>query len=104
MERNYLITGEKMIYMMPRDVDHHCAGMISKEMDQMIENHGVRTLILDFSNTDFMDSSGVGVVIGRSRRLSYFDGKIEVFNLSERISRIFRASGLYKIIEVDVEE
>lgn len=99
MKTNYEIEGEQMVYRMPRDVDHHCAGEISKEMDRMIENHGVRRLVLDFSDTDFMDSSGIGVVIGRSRRLHFFQGEIVVQNLSERVGRIFQASGLNKIVK-----
>lgn len=99
MEMNYEIEGEQMIYRMPKDVDHHCAGVIGKEMDRMIENHGVRRLVLDFSDTDFMDSSGIGVVIGRSRRLHFFQGEIVVQNLSERVARIFQASGLNKIVK-----
>ena len=104
MEKKYYITGTQMVYRMPREVDHHSAEAISCEMDRMIENHGVRTLIMDFSDTDFMDSSGVGVVIGRSRLIHFFDGKICVLNWSERILRMFRASGLHKIVSIEMEK
>ena len=49
MEKKYYITGTQMVYRMPREVDHHSAEVISCEMDRMIENHGVRTLIMDFT-------------------------------------------------------
>lgn len=104
METKYQVTGDLMVYQMPREVDHHCAGTISAEMDRMIENHGIRRLVLDFSDTDFMDSSGIGLIIGRSRLMRFFQGEINVCHLSERMQRIFGTSGLYKLVGFDREE
>lgn len=104
MQTNYRVMGDLMVYRMPRDVDHHCAGKISGEMDRMIEHHGIRRLILDFSDTDFMDSSGIGLIIGRSRLLKFFQGEMKVSHLSERIKRIFCASGLHKIVNFEMED
>lgn len=103
METKYRITGDKMIYKMPQDVDHHCAGIISSEIDYVIENQGIRMLVMDFSDTDFMDSSGIGVVIGRSRLIHFFQGDLVALNVSERVNKIFRASGLHRIVRIEKE-
>jgi stage II sporulation protein AA (anti-sigma F factor antagonist) len=47
-----------------------------------------------------MDSSGIGIVIGRCRTLGYYNGKVFVTNVGEHQDKIFRASGVYKIVEV----
>lgn len=99
MEQNYRITGEELLYQMPKEVDHHCAKRISREMDSLIEAFQIKKLILDFEDTVFMDSSGIGVVAGRSRILGYFDGKLYFQNLSGRVERIFRAAGLYQLAQ-----
>lgn len=103
MKTNYQVDGDLMLYRMPKEVDHHCAGKISGEMDGMIENHGIRRLVLDFSETDFMDSSGIGLIIGRSRLIHFFQGEMKIVHLSERIRRLFRASGLYKVVDLELD-
>ena len=57
-------------------------------------------LVLDFEETCFMDSSGIGVIIGRSRKMKFLDGELVVCGVTPRIERIFEASGLYKIVKV----
>lgn len=104
MEKNYKVVDERMIYRMPKEVDHHSAGQISGEIDRMIENYGIRTLVLDFTDTDFMDSSGIGLMIGRSRLIHFFQGEMRVCHLSQRLQKIFCASGLHKIISIEAEE
>lgn len=67
MELQYQITKEQLIVPMPKEVDHHIAKTISREIDFLIDSWHVRKLIFDFAETDFMDSSGIGVLIGRKR-------------------------------------
>lgn len=100
MEQHYTIEGIKMVYFMPKEIDHHQAEELNKKMDYLIETNQIRNLILDFSNTEFMDSSGIGVIIGRSKKISYFGGEIYAVNLSERMKKIFLASGLHRIIDI----
>lgn len=100
MEQNYKIEGAKMTYYMPREVDHHSAGEMKSKMDMLIDMHGIRELEMDFSKTEFMDSSGIGVMIGRSKKLHYYGGRICASNLSEHAYKLFRASGMHRIIEV----
>lgn len=67
MELQYQITKEQLMVPMPKEVDHHIAKTISREIDFLIDSWHVRKLIFDFAETDFMDSSGIGVLIGRKR-------------------------------------
>ena len=84
----------------PRELDHHCAKQLKEEADLLIDAYHVKSLIFDFSHTEFMDSSGIGVLIGRSRNLSFAGGRVLAVNLNPRVERIFRLSGLNRIITV----
>lgn len=104
MQEEYQMEGSKMIYFMPREVDHHHSTHIQKTIDHLIDMHQIRTVYFDFGGTQFMDSSGIGVLIGRSRKLGYYGGKVYAQNISGRVERIFAASGLRQLIEVVKEE
>lgn len=97
---SYKVEGQALIYEMPKELDHHVAQHLCSRLDTLIETHSVTELILDFSKTEFMDSSGVGVVIGRSRNLKFRGGKVYAMNMGRRVKMLFQSAGLNKIIEV----
>lgn len=98
MEQNYEISGSRMIYHMPLELDHHSASRIRTQIDCMIDAGSVREVVFDFSGTDFMDSSGIGVVIGRHKKLMLYGGKVMACGVNERIEKLFGSSGLDRII------
>lgn len=100
MEANYLKEAEKVIYYMPKEVDHHFAKTISAELDRLIESEGIRKIVFDMRKTEFMDSSGIGIIIGRSRKLKFFDdSSVSVTNMSQRVDLILQCAGIYSIVE-----
>ncbi len=101
MRHKYEISGIQMRYHMPKEVDQHAAEEIRTFLEQMIQTAQIRKLVFDFAETEFMDSSGIGVVIGRCRTLGYYDGKVSAANIGDRVDKIFQASGLYRIIEIE---
>ena len=58
MIENYIREADRVTYLMPKEVDHHCAGQIIAELDALIEGCGVRKIVFDMKQTEFMDSSG----------------------------------------------
>lgn len=85
----------------PKELDHHEANQLKAEADMLIEAYQVKHLIFDFAETEFMDSSGIGVIIGRCRNVGYYGGDVSARNLSDRLKKIFRVSGLHTLIRVD---
>ena len=100
MNRQYKVEGVKLVYQMPKEVDHHVAKDMCQELDRLIETYGITELILDFSRTEFMDSSGIGVVIGRSKTMRFRGGSIVATGIGKRVDTILRSAGLYQIIQV----
>lgn len=104
MECHYEIKGFCLTIYVPKELDHHVAKSIQQDVDSMIDSYGIRTVVFDFANTEFMDSSGIGVILGRCRNLSFFGGKVKAVNLTNsRVQKIFKMAGLYKLIEVEDE-
>ena len=98
-----LSEGCLMIHV-PKELDHHEANQLKMEADLMIDACQVRKVIFDFSQTEFMDSSGIGVIIGRCRNMGYYGGEVYARNLNERLKKIFLVSGLHKLIRTDETE
>ncbi|MDE6209310.1 MAG: anti-sigma factor antagonist [Lachnospiraceae bacterium] len=96
---NYEIKNGEMRVILDKELDHHNASLIKDEIDDMVLQGKVRDIIFDFEKTSFMDSSGIGIIMGRYKLLKTLDGKVYVTNISGNIERIFVISGLYKIIE-----
>ena len=100
MEYKFEMGQGKLRVVVPKELDHHLATQLKEEADLLIETYHVKTLIFDFTNTEFMDSFGIGVLIGRSRNLSFSGGQVVATNLSPRVEQIFRISGLQRLITV----
>ena len=92
-----------MVYV-PKELDHHFARQITDSVDKELEKGQIRQLVFDFSQTAFMDSSGIGVLIGRSKTMELHSGKVTAVHLGERVQKIFEKSGLYRIIETECRE
>ncbi|MEY8516014.1 anti-sigma factor antagonist [Lachnospiraceae bacterium 29-84] len=90
-----------LILKMPEELDHHQAEFFKKEADGLLQNYPVRSLVFDFMDTRFMDSSGIGMIIGRCKNVRFSGGYVKAVNLNGQMERIFQLSGLKKIIDVE---
>lgn len=102
-EKKYEISGHILIYQMPKELDHHVAEQICKELDMLVESFSINELELDFAKTEFMDSSGIGVIIGRSKTMQFRGGKLSASHMNRRVETIFKSVGLQKLVEVKEE-
>lgn len=82
------------------EIDHHCAKNYINSIAAKIEAYAPRVCILDFQDVTFMDSSGIAVAINAMRNMSGIGGKLELSGLREQPMRVFRASGVDKLIDI----
>ena len=82
------------------ELDHCSAQSVRRELDGLIADPGVRHLILDLKEMTFMDSSGIGVILGRYRALSQRGGTVAVKNMNPHVEKIFILSGMNQIIQI----
>ena len=86
------------------DVDQHNAASIREQTDIKIRCENIKNLVFDFTNLDFMDSSGIGVLMGRYRMVYLLGGEVWAVNANERMKKILLMSGVTKIIQIYEEE
>ena len=79
------------------EIDHHTTLPIRLDIDDRIENCRPKTVVLDFSDVTFMDSSGIGLVMGRYRLIEGKNCSFYIVNLSEHAYRVMQLAGLEKI-------
>lgn len=85
---------------LPEEIDHHKAGYICEMADWYIVKQNVEHVVFDFENTRFMDSSGIGIIMGRYKKITCFGGKVFIIHADRQIRRILFISGLDKILEI----
>ena len=82
------------------EIDHHTCDGIKLRTDYEIQKHAPKKVVFDFSDVKFMDSSGIGMLIGRYKQILRINGQAEMINVSSDIKRIFEMSGIFKIIPI----
>ena len=97
-ETGYEIENGTLFIRIMGDLDHHMAEGIREEADRLIDAHVLRQVVFDFSNSGFMDSSGIGVIMGRYKKLRYAGGHVLVAGVSGRLEKVFQLSGRNSIV------
>lgn len=93
-------NGETLTARVIGEVDHHSAVMLRRELDEAIENVRPAVLQLDVSAVDFMDSSGLGLIMGRYANMQRVGGTLILYRPSEQVMRIVRMAGMERIITI----
>lgn len=96
---HYELQGQSLIVYVTKELDHHAVIDLRATSDKLIQAGNVKHIIFDFSDVDFMDSSGIGLIMGRHKKVMFLGGKTAVTGVGKNIDRIFRMSGLYQIVE-----
>lgn len=99
METQYIVLGNTLLVSMGEEIDHHCSGRIKGRIDSYLFEQPIQHVVFDFSNTKFMDSSGIGIVMGRYRLLKGVGGTVKIIHISETQDKMFEMSGIYDMIE-----
>lgn len=103
MEEFMKKRGTRLIVYVPKELDHHLASEMTQMVDKELEKGLIKQLVFDFSKTTFMDSSGIGMLMGRKRLLSYSGGTVSAIHVNDRILRIMQLSGIWKHMEISQE-
>ena len=99
----FLRDGDRLMVRLAGELDHCCAQTVRRDLDALIADPSVRVLILDFTALTFMDSSGIGVVLGRYRQMRERGGQVAVAHMNRHVARIFHMSGMDRVI-VNLDE
>lgn len=79
------------------EIDHHSSKEIREELDEAISRALPQKLVMDFTEVSFMDSSGIGLIMGRYKQLSIFGGQLVIAGLSVQQKKVMRLAGLDRL-------
>ncbi|MBQ9765661.1 MAG: anti-sigma factor antagonist [Lachnospiraceae bacterium] len=101
----YSLRDRVLFVKLTKELDHHNAIGIRYTADELLNQKQCDSVVFDFANTVFMDSSGIGVIMGRYRKVREIGGFIGVTGVGESINRILEISGMYKLVKkIDMGE
>ena len=80
------------------EIDHHSARVIRDKLEKEIKRSGAINIALDFGRVSFMDSAGIGMIIGRYKTVKALGGNVIVFDVPEQLQRLFKMAGLDKLV------
>lgn len=86
------------------ELDHCNAPKVRRQLDNLLEDEEILHLCLDLKELSFMDSSGIGVLLGRLRLLEQRGGTLSVKNMSPTVAKLFYLTGLQRVIGIENQE
>ncbi len=97
----FKITENTLTVSLYGEIDHHSVKSVREEIDEKINEINAQTVLLDLENVGFMDSSGLGLVLGRHAKLKNSGGRLKIVNPSTGALRVLRLAGAEKIIPIE---
>ena len=104
MRNIIMLEGSKMLIRIGDDLDHHTVQELKDHIDEMVDKGVVRDIAFDFTTTGFMDSAGIGMIMGRYKKIAPLGGEITIVGMNPAIERIIRISGIHKIIRMELSK
>ena len=98
MDIQYKISNETLKILISGELDEYSASFARTILDDLFQNNEYSQIVIDLSELEFMDSTGIGVLIGRYKKLKEKQKNIYIMNPNKHVEKIFKMSGLYEIM------
>lgn len=96
------MDGSRLTAILPGDIDHHLAKTLREEIDRELSGSEAELLVIDFTAVRFMDSSGIGLIIGRCSAAEKCGARVRIKGLSDSLMRIVNLCGIEKIKNLSI--
>ena len=104
METQYYKKDKLLVLKITEEIDDCSVQKIRRRADYEIERYMPKRVVFDFDSVTFMDSAGIGLIIGRYKFTNMLGGKLEVANLTGSVKKIFEMSGILRLIPITTLE
>ena len=104
MEMIFYVEEDTLIVELSGEIDHHVAEKLRRDIDAEVAMCGTRDLIFDFTKVDFMDSSGIGMILGRYKKIHSTGGRVRIRNAGRLVKQILDMSGVFSLMEYEDTE
>ncbi len=103
MESKFNEKDKSLVVMIKDEIDEYSIKKIRGRVDYEIQRYMPKKVVFDFSDVTFMDSAGIGFIIGRYKFASVVGAELELYNLTNNVRKIFEMSGILRLIPVTEE-
>ena len=100
MNSVFLEKDKTLLVEITEEIDHHTTEKMRRDLDNDITRYMPRKVIFDFNKVSFMDSAGIGMIIGRYKMVNMLGGTVQMKNVKQSIKKIFEMSGVVRIIPI----
>lgn len=100
MNINHYIKEKILLVEFTEEIDHYASDKIRRRVDYEIQRFMPKKVVFDFNRVVFMDSAGIGLLLGRYKTAKVYGGQVELINVNEKLKRIFEMAGVFKIIKL----
>ena len=100
MQISHFIEEKILLVEITEELDHHASEKIRRRVDYEIQRFMPKKVVFDFNRVVFMDSAGIGLLLGRYKTAKIYGGQVELMNVNEKLKKIFEMSGILKIIKI----
>lgn len=104
MNINYKEVDKQLTFEITEEIDHHTTEKIRRKMENEIQRYMPKRVVFDFNNVTFMDSAGIGMLIGRYKTIKMLGGTSELIHVKPSIKKIFEMCGLSKVIPITQDD
>lgn len=100
MKVTYNEKDKLLLLQITEEIDHHSSEKIRARADFEIQKYIPKKLVMDFKNVNFMDSAGIGMILGRYKMVTMFGGTMNMVNVSQSVKKVLEMAGITKIIPI----
>ena len=101
MEEDYKIIDHYLMIRLPEEIDHHSCGVICRRADHMMLDNSVSHIVFDFSDTKFMDSSGIAVALRGWQRMQELGGTVTLRHVAQQPRKVLEAAGIGRMMTIE---
>lgn len=97
---DFIMMDRTLVVVVEGELDHHTCVEIRQTVDREYQKRRAKNLLFDFENVHFMDSSGIGMLMGRYRSVAICGGEVGLYNVSPEAEKILSMSGIHKLMKM----
>lgn len=94
----YEAKGHVLVIHLPKELDHHNCRNLKYETDLLLSENYISRIVFDFTKTEFMDSSGIGVILNRYKQMEGSGGKVAIYGAGIQVLRVLSIGGISKLV------
>lgn len=99
MDIEFEMNENTLVIRLSGEIDHHTCVEVREKIDREYQKKRAKNMLFDFENIQFMDSSGIGLLMTRYRNVAICGGSIALYNISPKVDKLLEISGIYKLMK-----